>query len=108
QNRSFEENQNRYINAGVETIKRLNKTNPMVLDKERLSLLKTIETYSDPYSDVLFKEYLKKSESEAEELEHTEPILYAYRLAFEKVLQEVKTTKVKKGTASIWMLYNMG
>jgi len=108
QNRSFKEDQNRYINAGVETIKRLNKTNPLVLDKERISLLKTIETYSDPYSDVLFKEYLKKSESEAEELEHKEPILYAYRLAFEKVLQEVKTTKVKKGTASIWLLYNMG
>lgn len=108
QKRSFEKDQKNYVNIGVETIKKLNKTSPLVLSEERLSLLKTIETYSDPYSDVPFKEYLKKSDEEAEELEHKEPILYAYRLAFEKVLKEVRTTKVKKGTASIWMLYNMG
>lgn len=108
QTKSFEKAQKKYSNVGVETIKRLNKTNPLVLNEERLSLLKTIETYSDPYSDIPFKEYLKKSEAEAEVLEHQEPILYAYRLAFEKVLKEVKNTKVKKGTASIWMLYNMG
>ncbi|MFD2553578.1 MBL fold metallo-hydrolase [Sphingobacterium tabacisoli] len=108
QKSSFEKDQKNYDNAGVETIKRLNKTSPLILNEDRLSLLKTIETYSDPYSDGPFKEYLKKSEEEAEELEHKEPILYAYRMAFEKVLQEVKTTKVKKGTASVWMLYNMG
>lgn len=108
QKRSFEKDQKSYVNVGVETIKKLNKTSPLVLNEERLSLLKTIETYSDPYSDIPFKEYLKKSEEEAEELEHKEPILYAYRLAFEKVLREVKHTKVKKGTASVWMLYNMG
>lgn len=108
QKRSFEKDQKNYVNVGVETIKKLNKTSPLVLNEERLSLLKTIETYSDPYSDTPFKEYLKKSDDEAEELEHKVPILYAYRMAFEKVLQEVKTTKVKKGTASVWMLYNMG
>ena len=105
---SFQKVQYKYNNAGVETVKRLNKTSPLVLNEERLSLLKTMETYSDPYSDVLFKEYLKKSDEQAEELEHIEPILYAYRSAFEKVLEEVKITKVEKGTAAIWMLYNMG
>lgn len=108
QKRSFEKDQKSYTNVGVETIQKLNKTSPLVLNEERLLLLKTIETYSDPYSDVPFKEYLKKSDEEAEELEHKEPILYAYRSAFEKVLKEVKATRVKKGTASIWMLYNMG
>lgn len=108
QNRAFEKEQRKYTNVGVETIKRLNKTTPLVLNEERLSLLKTIETYSDPYSDVPFKKYLKASEEGAEVLEHQEPILYAYRMAFEKVLHEVKNRKVKKGTAEIWMLYNMG
>lgn len=104
----FKKAQNKYDNVGVETFKKLNKTNPIVLNEERLTLLKTMETYSDPYSNELFKEYLNKNEKEAEELEHKEPILYAYRFAFEKVLHEVKTTRVKKGTAAIWMLYNMG
>lgn len=96
------------VNEGVELVRKLNKTSPLKLDEERLALLKSIETYSDPYSSQPFKDYLSKSESEAEELERTVPIFYAYRAAFDKVLHEVKTTKVKKGTAQVWILYNMG
>lgn len=108
QKNSFEKDQKKYTNAGVETVRNLNKTTPFLLNDERLSLLKTIEIYSDAYSDTPFKEYLRKPDEEAETLEHTVPILYAYRVAFDKVLREVKNEKVKKGTALVWMLYNMG
>lgn len=96
------------VSEGVTLVQRLNKTSPFDLDEERLSLLKSIETYSDPYSDQAFKDYMSKSGEEAEELERTVPIYYAFRAAFDKVLLEVKTTKVKKGTVAVWMLYNMG
>lgn len=108
QKSTFEKQQKNYENKGVETIDKLSHTTPLKLDEGRLGLLKTIETYSDSYSDAPFKEYLKQTGEEVEKLEHTVPILYAYRHAFDKVLDEVKSTKVKKGTAQIWMLYNMG
>lgn len=108
QNKSFQQDQKKFSNEAVETVKKFRKTTPFVLNEERLSLLKTFETYSDSYSDTPFKEYLTKTDDVAEEMEHAVPILYAYREAFDKVLNEVKNTKVKKGTASVWMLYNMG
>lgn len=108
QNKSVQKEQKKFSNEAVETVKKFRKTSPFVLNEERLSLLKTFETYSDSYSDTPFKEYLNKTEDVAEEMEHTVPILYAYREAFDKVLREVKNTKVKKGTAAVWMLYNMG
>jgi len=93
---------------GVELMVELSKTSPLKLDDQRLNILKQIENYSDPYSDQPFKNYMSKSGAEAEELERTVPILYAFRKAFDKVVYEVKTTEVKRGTVQIWMLYNMG
>jgi len=108
QNKSFQKDQKKFSNEAVETVNKFRKTTPLRLDDERLALLKTFETYSDPYSSTPFKEYLTKTDEIAAELEHTVPILYAYREAFDKVLREVKNTKVKKGTAHVWLLYNMG
>lgn len=100
--------QKEYSKVGIKTVKKLNKTSSLKLDEKRLSLLKSMELYSDPYSDQPFREYLATSDAEAEILEREEPILYAYRTAFDKVLKEVKTLRVKKGSTMIWMLYNMG
>ncbi len=108
QNTSFQKDQKKFSNEATETVKKFRKTTPFLLNEERLSLLKTFETYSDNYSDTPFKDYLTKTDEVAEELEHTVPILYAYREAFDKVLNEVKNTKVKKGTTLVWLLYNMG
>lgn len=95
-------------NAAIATVKALGKTNPLKLNTKRLALLKTMEGYSDSFPPAAFKEYLGADEERAEELERTVPILYAYRAAFNKVLQEIQSTKVKKGSSAIWLLYNMG
>lgn len=105
---SFQKNQKNYANEAVQTVKQFRKTSPLLLNEQRLQLLKTFETYSDPYSNAPFRAYLAESDAGAEQLEHTVPILYSYREAFDKVLHEVKTVKVKKGTAKVWLLYNMG
>lgn len=95
-------------NVAIQTVREFRKTSPFLLDKKRDSLLRVFETYSDPYSDKPFKEYLSQPDDVAAVLEQREPILYAYRESFDKVLNEVKTVKVKKGTAVVWLLYNMG
>lgn len=105
---SFQKEQKRISNEAVETVNKFRKTSPFLLNEKRLSLLKTFETYSDSFSHNFYKEYLTQTDKIAKEMEHTVPILYSYRVAFDKVLNEVKNAKVKKGTAMIWMLYNMG
>ena len=105
---SFQKEQKRISNEAVETVNKFRKTSPFLLNEKRLSLLKTFETYSDSFSNISYKEYLTQTDKIAKEMEHTVPILYSYRVAFDKVLHEVKNTKVKKGTTLIWMLYNMG
>lgn len=95
-------------NEGAELVKALNHSSPFILNDERIKILKSVETFSDPYSDQPFKDYMSKTQAEAEELERTVPIFYAFRAAFDKVLHEVKTVKVDKGTAKVWLLYNMG
>lgn len=108
QTKSFQKEQRKYENEAVETVNKFRKTSPLNLDEERLPLLKQFEVYSDNFPNTTFREYLTYSDDEATTLEHTTPILYAYRESFEKILNEVKTTKVKKGTTAIWMVYNMG
>lgn len=108
QNESFQKAQKKLSYEAVETVNKFRKTTPFLLNEERLSLLKTFETYSDSFPDSLFKEYLTKSEEPARDMEDNVPILYAYREAFDKVLHEVKNAKVNDGSALVWLLYNMG
>lgn len=95
-------------NAAVATLKAFRKTSPLKLNAKRLELLKTMEVYSDGLPPAAFKEYLLADEETAAALERTVPILYAYRAGFDKVLQEVQTSKVEQGSTHIWLLYNMG
>jgi hypothetical protein len=76
-------------------------------DVREISLTK-IQAYADLCSDNYFKNYLKSLDTECESAEKYDLILAYYRLAFDKVLEEVKTTQVEQGTTVIWMLYNMG
>lgn len=108
QNNSFQKNQKKFSNEAVKTTKKFRKTSPFLLNEKRLSLLRTFETYSDSFPNTSFKKYLNETDETAEKIEHSVPILYTYREAFNKVFREVKNTKVKKGTAQVWLLYNMG
>lgn len=74
----------------------------------RDSLLNQLQAYGDACSDQTFETYLSSDETIARQMEVQYPILQYYRSSFEKVLSEVQTEKVKKGSVVIWNLYNMG
>lgn len=105
---TFQENEMKNSNEAIKTLHEFKKTTPLILNDKRLSLLKKIETYSDNLQNTVFNDYMESPEEAAVEKEKAIPILYLYREGFNKILDEVKNSKVKKGTALIWMLYNMG
>ena len=108
QKNSFQKDQKSFSNEAVQTMLQLKKTSPLLLNDKRLFLLNKFQTYSDNLAHTTFKEYLTSPEQTSVSMEHTIPMLYCYRDAFDKVLDEVKNTNVKKGTTLVWMLYNMG
>jgi hypothetical protein len=89
-------------------ITRLWQTTPFQPDAERTALLKTLQTYSEKLPHAPFKEYLAANEQTAAAMEQDNPILTCYRLALDRVIDEVARTRVERGTAVIWLLYNMG
>ncbi|WP_294082701.1 DUF4998 domain-containing protein [Proteiniphilum sp. UBA5384] len=96
-------------NEGIDVMLQLNSTSPFVLDEERLQLLKKIEILSDEFNNPsYFGQYLNSSEEAAIDMEYSSPLLFCYRNAFDKVIDEVKNTQVESGSVAIWLLYNMG
>jgi hypothetical protein len=96
------------VEKAAETMQQFRKTSPLLLDSKRLAFLNQIQYYSDSLDNTIFIEYLKSAEEEALKMENSIPILYIYREAFDKVLHEVKNTKVPNGSTMVWLLYNMG
>lgn len=95
-------------NDAIPTMHQFRETSPFSLNNERLLLLKKFETYSDAFPPDSFSQYLKSPAQTAVDLEKTTPILYCYRYGFDKIIKEIKNTRVKKGTAAVWLLYDMG
>ncbi|MEC3880520.1 hypothetical protein [Parapedobacter sp. 10938] len=104
----YAQSDKRGMRDAVRTMEQFRKTSPFVLDDERLRFLNTFQVYADSLEATTFKAYLNKPEAEVEQMEAGIPMIYCYREAFDKVLHEVKNTKVKEGTALVWLLYNMG
>lgn len=96
------------VKEAAKIMAQFRKTSPLLLDDERLEIWDKFEAYSDSLENTTFIEYFGSPSEVASEMEKAVPMLYFYREAFDKVLYEVKTTKVKYGTTEIWMLYNMG
>jgi len=96
------------IKEAAQTMAQFRTTSPLKLDNKRLLLLDKFQTYSDCMVNTTFNEYLNSSEEISVYMENTIPMLYFYREAFNKVLDEVKNTKVKYGSTQVWLLYNMG
>lgn len=95
-------------NEGIDAMLRLKETSPLVLDDKRLALLYELETYSDRINPSIFRDYRLGSDDVSIDMEHSVPILYCYRNAFDKILYELENTEVEYGTAAVWLLYNMG
>lgn len=96
-------------NDGIDAMISLSGTSPLLLNNERLELLYKFEDFSDTFNNPsLFNQYLTKSEGDAVDMEYSSPLLYSYRNAFDKVIDELKNTQPENGTVAIWLLYNMG
>ncbi len=96
------------VQEAAQTMLQFRETSPFLLDDKRLALWDKLETFSDSLEHTTFIEYFGKPEEEAVIMEDTIPMLYLYREGFDKVLHEVKNSKVKQGSTLIWLLYNMG
>ena len=78
------------------------------LQPERITALDKLQELADRCSATYFSDYLSCIDTKAESIEKYDILLSCYRLAIDKVIQEIKEDKVENGTAHIWMLYNMG
>nr|WP_236264279.1 MBL fold metallo-hydrolase [Dysgonomonas sp. Marseille-P4677] len=95
-------------NDAEEIAEKLWSTTPSDLSDTRQAAFKRIQEYADTCTANYFKNYLGSLEQTCEMMEKYDPMLNFYRLSFDKVLNEVQTTTVEKGTSVIWLLYNMG
>lgn len=103
-----EKHKNEEVQEAAQTMLQFRETSPLLLNNERLTLLNKFQTYSDNLNESTFKSYFNSHEEVAVNMENAIPMLYFYREAFDKVVDEVKNTKVNKGTTLVWLLYNMG
>lgn len=95
-------------NEAKKVMTQLWSTSSLNFEIKREDAFNKIQSYADKCSADYFKTYLKSTDAQCENLEKYDPVLFAYRAAFDKVLEEVRTTQVNQGTTVIWMLYNMG
>ncbi len=95
-------------NDSKEVAEKLWNTSAFNFDDTRKAAFNRIQEYADTCSANYFKNYLASMDQACEMTEKYDPMLGFYRLAFDKVLTEVQTTRVENGTAVIWLLYNMG
>ena len=90
------------------TTQQLWGTSPSIVNTERADALSTIQGYADKCLDDYFISFLNGFDQASMSMEKSEPILYYYRSAFDRVMDGIKNSKVENGTAEIWLLYNMG
>lgn len=96
-------------NPAPELMERLwTTTSPLQPDAARTTLFGSIQQWADACSHTIFKQYLTASAAVAATYEKHEPAYAAYGHAFDRVLEQVKTTTPEPDSGVIWLLYNMG
>ena len=83
------------------------KSSPLKMDKDRLWAMYRMQDYMDSCSNVALKSYLNADEPTRREMENG-TVFRFYQAALEKLVDEIPSTKVEKGTVVLWHLYNMG
>ena len=82
----------------------LYRTNCMSADqKNRLDAMSVIQREINNFSPADWKEY-----NTSDSVNEKEGVPYFYKKAADKILKELKRTKVKYGQVALWNLYNMG
>lgn len=96
---------------GKELAESLWATSPLQeqpFDENRTLAFERIQEYADKCTSDYFNNYLKSVNLTSENQEKYDVLLYYYRYAFDRILNDIKDEQVEDGTAHIWMLYNMG
>jgi hypothetical protein len=91
-----------------QTMQKLWGTSPFAMNISRQEAFNKIQQYADNCPMAYFKTYLKSLDETCESKEKIDPVLTCYRMAFDRVLEGIKSEKVENGKVVIWMLYNMG
>ena len=81
------------------TTQQLWGTSPLIVNTERADALSTIQGYADKCLDDYFISFLNGFDQASMSMEKSEPILYYYRSAFDRVMDGIKNSKVENGTA---------
>ncbi len=95
-------------NEAKQTIEGMWSTSALSYSAKRKEAFDAIQGYADLCSNTYFNNYLKAPDASAATMEKYDPVLTCYRLSFDKVLEEVRSTPVETGTTVMWNLYNMG
>ncbi|MCD7901821.1 MAG: MBL fold metallo-hydrolase [Bacteroides sp.] len=95
-------------NEAEKVMEQLWSTSCLNYNSPREKAFEAIQGYADLCSDTYFKNYLKSLDAAAGNREKYDPILTCYKVSFDKVVEEVRSTQVENGSTVIWMLYNMG
>lgn len=96
------------VNEAKEIMEKLWSTSSLNHNTRRQEAFDAIQGYADECSSTYFNNYLKSLDAAAENTEKYTPALTCYRAAFDRILEEVKSTRVESGTTVMWNLYNMG
>jgi len=92
----------------AKTMQQLWATSPLAMNTTRQEAMLKIQKYADDCLYTYFKTYMSSMDNTCEGMEKNTPVLTCYRMAFDRILEGIKTEQVEQGTVVIWMLYNMG
>ena len=99
---SYEKPSRKEFRKAVATV--LYRTDCLSADQEkRLDALSVIQREINNFSPEDWKDY-----NTSDSVNEKEGVPYFYKKASDKILKEIKRTKVKRGQVALWNLYNMG
>jgi hypothetical protein len=96
----------RKFRKAVKTI--MYRTNGHDLTPKRLQAMDIVQSEINYFEREDWKEYRMESDPKVLAEMESKGVPYFLRQAFNKVNEEIRTTKVAEGTVAVWLLYNMG
>ncbi|MBQ9372301.1 MAG: hypothetical protein IJU03_08925 [Thermoguttaceae bacterium] len=89
-------------------IEAMNSTVATNVTPDRLAAAETLQRSVDRLRAAEFDEYFSSDAETAKRWENERGILKFLDLSFDKILEELRATKVEDGTVVFWHVYNMG
>lgn len=96
-------------NEGVRLMERLwTETTPLQVTQTRLDIFDAIQALADQCTNTSFKNLIASDANKYALTVKYDDMFSCYDVAFDRVLDALKAGHPQKGTAVIWLLYNMG